>query len=117
MRWRGRPSLIGVALITAMLGPGMGGALGAEQLTLQVWGGVWEEGARAVGDVFGKRFSVDVRYEQQVNTREGIARIRAQKANPHVDVLFSTADALQQATEEGLLVPINRALAPNLASL
>ncbi len=116
MPWRARVGVI--SGITMMLfGPGLETGWGAERLTLQVWGGVWEEGARAVGDVFAKRSGAEVRYELQVNTREGIARIRAQRANPQVDVLFSTADALQQATEEGLLVPLNRSLAPNLASL
>ena len=89
----------------------------AQQLTIQTWGGVWEAGARAVGDAFAKKMSVEVRYEQQQNTRMGIARIRAQASNPQVDIVFSTADALAQATDEGLLVPIDGALAPGLAAL
>jgi putative spermidine/putrescine transport system substrate-binding protein len=89
----------------------------AQRLVIQTWAGVWEDGARAVGDAFAKQAGVDVRYEQQVNTRQGIAKIRAQKDNPQVDVVFSTADALQQARADGLLVPINSAAAPNLAAL
>jgi putative spermidine/putrescine transport system substrate-binding protein len=88
----------------------------AQPLTIQTWAGVWEAGARAVGDAFAKKMNVEVRYEQQQNTRMGIARIRAQAANPQVDIVFSTADALAQATDEGLLVPVEAALAPGLAA-
>jgi putative spermidine/putrescine transport system substrate-binding protein len=90
---------------------------GAESLTIQTWGGVWEEGARAVGDAFAEKYDVDVAYEQQENTRLGIAKIRAQAADPQVDIIFSTADALAQAAEENLLVKIDKSLAPNLAQL
>jgi putative spermidine/putrescine transport system substrate-binding protein len=118
MRGESRVSAILVlVLLSALLGFRSEPADAAERLTVQVWGGVWTDGAHAVGDVFAKRFNAEVSYVQQVNTREGIARIRAQRANPQVDVVFSTADALQQATEEGLLVPIDRSLAPHLASL
>ena len=77
---------------------------------------MWEEATRAVADVFAKKAGVDIRYVQQANTREGIAKIRAQKDNPQVDVVFSTADALQQAFSEKLVVPINRSM-PNVAML
>ena len=105
------------AVVTVALALGLTSEAWAQRLTIQTWAGVWEEGARAVGDAFAKQAGVEVRYEQQVNTRQGIAKIRAQKDNPQVDVVFSTADALQQAQADGLLVPINRAAAPNLAGL
>ena len=89
----------------------------AETLVIQTWGGVWEEGARAVGDAFAAKEGVEVIYEQQQNTRMGIAKIRSQAADPQVDIIFSTADALEQAAEENLLVPIDPAKAPNLAQL
>lgn len=98
----------------------LGGAAapaGAESLTIQTWGGVWEEGARAVGDAFAAKTGVEVVYEQQQNTRMGIAKIRSQKADPQVDIIFSTADALEQAAEEDLLVQIDAAEASNLAKL
>ena len=50
----------------------------AETLVIQTWSGVWENGARAVGDAFAKKFNVDVKYELQQNTRLGIAKLRAQ---------------------------------------
>lgn len=93
------------------------GAASAETLVIQTWGGVWEEGARAVGDAFAAREKVEVVYEQQQNTRMGIAKIRSQAADPQVDIIFSTADALEQAAEENLLVPIDPAKVPNLAML
>jgi ABC-type Fe3+ transport system substrate-binding protein len=105
------------AVVTVALALGLASEAWAQRLTIQTWAGVWEEGARAVGDAFAKQTGVEVRYEQQVNTRQGIAKIRAQKDNPQVDVVFSTADALQQAQADGLLVPINRAAASNLAGL
>src|SRR5947208_11927529 len=106
-----------VAAVTVLVALGIATEVRAQRLTIQTWAGVWEDGARAVGDAFAKKLGVEVRYEQQVNTRQGIAKIRAQKDNPQVDVVFSTADALQQAQADGLLVAINRSLAPNVASL
>jgi len=93
------------------------GIAAAETLVIQTWGGVWEEGARAVGDAFAAKEGVEVVYEQQQNTRMGIAKIRSQAADPQVDIIFSTADALEQAAEENLLVPLDPAKAPNLAKL
>jgi putative spermidine/putrescine transport system substrate-binding protein len=93
------------------------GIVSAEQLTVQTWGGVWEKGARAVGDAFTKKYGIDVRYEQQQATRLGIAKIKAQASDPQIDILFSTADAIQQAADDGLLTPINPQLAPVLAEL
>jgi putative spermidine/putrescine transport system substrate-binding protein len=92
-------------------------ASSAETLVIQTWGGVWETGARAVGDSFAKNFGVEVRYELQQNTRLGIAKIRAQVADPTVDIVFSTNDALEQAAAEKLLVPVETEKAPSLSAL
>jgi putative spermidine/putrescine transport system substrate-binding protein len=108
-----RVLLTGLILVGAVV---VGAPALAATLTIQTWTGVWEDGTRAVGDVFAKKAGVDVRYVPQVNTREGIAKIRAQKDNPQIDVVFSTADALQQAFSEGLVVAINRSM-PNVAAL
>jgi putative spermidine/putrescine transport system substrate-binding protein len=89
----------------------------AETLVIQTWSGVWENGARAVGDAFAKKYNVEVKYELQQNTRLGIAKLRAQKDNPTIDIAFSTNDALEQAASENLLVPIDVKAAPGLASL
>jgi putative spermidine/putrescine transport system substrate-binding protein len=89
----------------------------AEKLVIQTWGGVWEEGARAVGDAFATKYGIEVVYEQQQNTRGGIAKIRSQAADPQVDIIFSTSDALEQAAEENLLAAIDPAKAPNLLQL
>ncbi|MEP7064169.1 MAG: extracellular solute-binding protein [Betaproteobacteria bacterium] len=89
----------------------------AETLVIQTWSGTWETGARAVGDAFAKKFNVDVKYELQQNTRLGIAKLRAQAANPTIDIAFSTNDALEQAASENLLVPIDVGAAPGLAAL
>src|SRR5258706_5617044 len=89
----------------------------AETLVIQTWSGTWEAGARAVGDSFAKKYNVEVKYELQQNTRLGIAKLRAQVANPTIDIAFSTNDALEQAASENLLVPIDVKAAPGLAAL
>ena len=62
----------------------------AETLAVQTWAGVWETGARAVGDTFAKKYNVDVRYEQQQNTRLG-ATLSLPIARRHsLRVAFST---------------------------
>ncbi len=108
---------LGMAAVVALLSTGLAWSARAEQLTIQTWGGVWEKGAQAVGDAFAKKYNVTVRYEEQQNTRLGIAKIRAQAGDPQIDVVFSTADALQQAADENLLAPIDVSLAPDLAQL
>src|SRR5262245_44065891 len=97
---RARSCLLGIVLVAFVPAIAV-----AETLVIQAWAGVWETGARAVGDSFAKKYGVEVRYEQQQNTRLGIAKIRAQAGNPTVDIVFSTNDALEQATTERLLVP------------
>jgi spermidine/putrescine-binding protein len=89
----------------------------AETLVIQTWSGVWENGARAVGDAFAKKYNVEVKYELQQNTRLGIAKLRAQKDDPTIDIAFSTNDALEQAAAENLLVAIDMKAAPGLAAL
>ena len=89
----------------------------AETLVIQTWSGVWENGARAVGEAFAKKYKVDVKYELQQNTRLGIAKLRAQKDDPTIDIAFSTNDALEQAASENLLVPIDVKAAPGLTAL
>ena len=89
----------------------------AETLVIQTWSGVWENGARAVGDAFAKKYNVEVKYELQQNTRLGIAKLRAQKDSPTIDIAFSTNDALEQAASENLLVPIDVKAAPGLSAL
>lgn len=107
----------GMAVLVFCLVAGTAGSAHAESLTIQTWGGVWEQGARAVGDAFAAKHGVEVSYEQQQNTRLGIAKIRSQKDAPQIDIIFSTADALEQAADENLLVAIDAAKAPNLAKL
>src|SRR5437773_6981770 len=89
----------------------------AETLVIQTWSGVWETGARAVGDSFAKKYNVEVKYELQQNTRLGIAKLRAQAASPTIDIAFSTNDALEQAASESLLVPVDLKAAPGLSAL
>src|SRR5207245_8914558 len=88
----------------------------AETLVIQTWSGVWETGARAVGDSFAKKYNVDVKYEQQQNTRLGIAKLRAQAANPTIDIAFSTNDALEHAASENLLFDIDMKADPELSA-
>lgn len=92
-------------------------AIAADTLTIQTWSGAWETGARAVGEAFAKKYNVEVKYELQQSTRLGIAKLRAQAANPTVDVVFSTNDALEQAGSENLVLPIDANAAPGLAAL
>ena len=106
-----------VAIVAAIAFAILPALVAAETLTVQTWSGVWEAGARAVGDAFAKKFNVEIKYELQQNTRLGIAKLRAQAANPTIDIAFSTNDALEQAASENLLVPIDVKAAPGLAAL
>ena len=113
----GKASIRWTIALVVLVTIGTPGTASADQLTIQTWGGVWEKGARAVGDGFAKKYSVDVSYEQQQNTRMGIAKIKAQASDPQIDILFSTADAMQQAADDGLLATVDPSLAPSLVAL
>jgi putative spermidine/putrescine transport system substrate-binding protein len=113
MRITGRIAALAVTIVLGMVSA----LAAAETLVIQTWSGVWETGARAVGDSFAKKYNVEVKYELQQNTRLGIAKLRAQAADPTIDIAFSTNDALEQAASENLLVAIDVKAAPGLAAL
>jgi putative spermidine/putrescine transport system substrate-binding protein len=115
MRTRYQMPLIVLVVLTVVT-VGFAGMAWSQTLTIQTWGGLWEDGARVVGDAFAKKAGVNVRYIKQVNSREGLAMIRAHKANPQADVVYSSLEVLQDALTEGLLVPLNRSL-PNIAAM
>src|SRR6185436_10133230 len=83
MRTRWHMSLLVLVALT-VLSVGFAGEAGSQTLTIQTWGGLWEDGARVVGDAFAKKAGVNVRYVKQANSREGLAMLRAHKANPQV---------------------------------
>jgi putative spermidine/putrescine transport system substrate-binding protein len=92
----------------AVLGVASDGAQ-AQEITVLTWAGAWEQGTRAVIEQFEKQYKIKVNVEIQENARIGLAKIKAQRSDPEVDVWFSVPDGLADATNQGLLqsLPMN----------
>jgi putative spermidine/putrescine transport system substrate-binding protein len=82
------------------------GAAHAQEITVLTWAGAWEEAARAIVQQFEQKSNIKVRLELQQNMRFGLAKLRAQRSDPQVDVWFSVPDGLEDATNDGLLEPL-----------
>jgi putative spermidine/putrescine transport system substrate-binding protein len=89
----------------------------AEEITIMTWAGAWETGVRKVIAEFEKRTDIKVAVEIQENARIGLAKIKAQRSDPQVDVWFSVPDGLVDATNEGLLQPLPVDELPTFKSL
>ncbi len=89
----------------------------AQDITILSWGGAWEEGMRAIADRFEKQTNIKVRIEIQESTRFGLAKIKAQRNDPQIDVWFSIPEALLDATKDNLLEQLPIGELPNVKAL
>jgi putative spermidine/putrescine transport system substrate-binding protein len=111
---------IGLPLATVLFTLVLGSTprwVGAQEITVMTWAGAWEEAARAIVAQFERQSPVKVRLELQQNMRFGLAKLRAQRDDPQVDVWFSVPDGLEDATNDGLLQPLAVNELPNVRSL
>lgn len=79
------------------------------------WGGAWGDSLKTnVAEPFTKKTGIKVIIVNQLNNRDGLNKLMAQKSNPQIDVW--TADDASQllAGQQGLLAPLSDKLVPNL---
>jgi putative spermidine/putrescine transport system substrate-binding protein len=88
-----------------------------ETLTVNTYGGSWKASwDKAVIEPFEKKYNAKVRQVELI-TGPMVANLRANKANPQVDVWTMAAQGAAQAASEGLSEPLDSARIPNLEDL
>ena len=91
----------------------------AGSITLMAYGGIFQDNyTRAVVEPFRRAFpGVTVTYAQGGNSAQMVGTIRAQKADPQVDVAIMDVTTATIGNAEGLFDRINPAEAPSLDEL
>lgn len=91
-----------------------------ERRTLVVsgWGGLWEQTVtEEVYKPFEERFNVDVVHSLNAGFAEALAKQRAEKGNPTIDVFLTGGGFERIAADEGLLEDFDYEKMPNLNSV
>ncbi len=116
-KWRARLGLAGGALSLA-LSILSGAAQAATELTVIVYGGSFEAGwKKAVIEPF-EAANPDIKVRIATGlTMETVAMMRAQKADPKIDVIMMDEVGAAQANAEGLYQPLDVKTIPNMAKL
>ncbi len=88
-----------------------------ETLVVATWGGAWGESLRnSVATPFEKQFNCEVVFSVGVSGDQ-VAKVRAQRNNPQIDVVMVTSDFAAKLAEEGLTLPIDPTKIPNVKDL
>lgn len=115
--------LLALAIIGFLLvGPGAREAPGQPTpkgtLTLTIWSGPPATAMQDFLSSFQKKYpGVDVKVVAQGGAGQTLARLRAEKARPTIDIFFSTESAAWFAANEGLSVPITEDKVPNVRNV
>ncbi|GHF68877.1 extracellular solute-binding protein [Seohaeicola zhoushanensis] len=104
-----------VLLGCTLLAPGM--AL-AEDVTVQVWGSTWKSLLEPLSQRFEAETGIKVEVVTQSSSGEGLVKLQAERANPTVDVWFTTNSVAAKASkDQELFTKIPAAEVPNTAGL
>lgn len=88
-----------------------------DTLVVATWGGSWGESLRkSVAAPFEKEFNCEVVFSVGVSGDQ-VAKVRAQKNNPQIDVVMVTSDFAAKMADEGLTLPIDPTKVPNIKDL
>ncbi len=88
-----------------------------KEIVVSAWGGVTEEGLRkVVTPVFEKKYNATVTYDIG-GAAARYNKLRAQAANPQINVMLNVEDVLVDAAERGLLAKYDPRNVPNIKDL
>ncbi len=105
-----------ISLIAAIMMAGP--AFAQDSITVQSWGFTWDMGLRAVADKFTEETGIEVVAVPQSSSTEGLVKLQGMKANPTIDVWFTTASVAARAeTDAELFAPIDAAALTNVPDL
>jgi putative spermidine/putrescine transport system substrate-binding protein len=89
----------------------------AKQIRMMTWGGSWLDIFRPVAEAFEKDTGTHVEFVVQAGSGDGLNKIKAQRANPQIDVWTSIASTVEAATKDDLLARLDPARIPQLAKM
>jgi putative spermidine/putrescine transport system substrate-binding protein len=110
--WASSVGLLLVLVCTTFVQPTAGGP--RETLVVSGFGGAWERAVRrTVIEPFERQFNVSITLALPGNSTQILAKMRAEKANPSMDVVVIGGGLEQVAAAEGLMERLNYANIPN----
>lgn len=93
-------------------------AQGAERLVIATWGGMWGDSlTKNVLDPFKKEHGVEVAIHRQTSASDTLAKLRAEKDKPTIDIYFATWGGATAMTMEGLALEITEKDVPELVNI
>ncbi|QEW23450.1 Spermidine/putrescine-binding periplasmic protein precursor (plasmid) [Paracoccaceae bacterium] len=98
------------ALLAASAALGLAAAPALAQdksITVMIWGTTWQLAVEQIAEQFTEETGIDVQMIAQSNSGESLAKLQAQRANPGVDVWFTTSSVANRAVkDDGLFAKI-----------
>jgi putative spermidine/putrescine transport system substrate-binding protein len=89
----------------------------AKEIRMMTWGGSWLDIFRPVAQAFEKDTGTRVEFVVQSGSGDGLNKIKAQRANPQIDVWTSIASTVEAATKDDLLARLDPAKIPQIARM
>jgi putative spermidine/putrescine transport system substrate-binding protein len=106
--------IIGVFILSGSL---FSVAYAKEKLVVATWGGSWGESMRKnVAAPFEQKYNCEVEFSLGVSADQ-VAKVRAQRKNPQIDVVMVTCDSAAKLAEQKLTLPITPDKVPNMKNL
>ena len=118
MKCKFTPYLAGAAVVAATVFFGLTTAAEArERLVIANWGGVFGESLeKNVLESFRKEHDVEVVIHRQSSASDTLAKLRAEKGNPTIDIYFATWGGAASLAKEGLTEGISEKDVPEIAN-
>lgn len=92
-------------------------AFKGQTCVLQTWGGPWGESLEKIIDQANGKFGTDIKVLFNENSQTGIAKIRAMRNAPRIDIQMSIESEAIAADNEGLVAALDTTSVPTLADL
>ncbi|MEI4473863.1 extracellular solute-binding protein [Frigidibacter sp. MR17.24] len=78
-----------------------------KSITVMIWGTTWQLAVEQIAEQFTAETGIDVQMIAQSSSGESLAKLQAQRANPGVDVWFTTSSVASRAVkDDGLFAKI-----------
>ena len=93
-------------------------ARAADQITILIWGTTWQLVVKEIADKFTAATGIGINLTTQTTGGESLIKLQAMKADPTVDVWFTTSSVAERAVKDGdLFADLPTAEIPNLAQV
>ncbi len=108
-------TILAVAILTVFTATGSWAK--SKELTISIFGGSFSEMTKkCFVKPFEEKYGIKVNVVHGIST-ENLAKLRAQKNNPQIDVVYMDRSVAVQARDEGLLMKLDPARIPNMSQL